>query len=606
MARLSEILEKHYFGRHLKQEGPTAGADFACTLAALTVKPNVPQAGIWPGVTVEDWPELPEGARVFKFQGGSGGAEKLNGSTPGSSQNVGGGVLLVPGPADLEPWLGRLEADFSAASHGARLSILAFDELRINLPGSPLADASSAAFAKLAEAGWQLRGFRDCQIDQGGQMILHGAWMGRAGGASAAGEMVRSPMPMDRVAILRSLLKVRQEQVERYRRADENRRKLHRKLKDRLRQVRKERKEFSQEVTRLKRRAADLNLRAKRLLTAKIYFEHLAGQRCARGEIISPYARRDLLETVENSLDSSPVWATVRKLAWSNWMRLGVLFQYEPRTLIADKLPTAKVGPGRSQLKISVVTPSYQQGEFLQRTMDSVLSQAYENLEYIVMDGGSTDGSRELIEAVAPKLAYWQSTRDGGQAAAIADGLKRSTGDIMAWLNSDDIYLPGTLRLVNEYFQRHPKVDVVYGHRIQVNTEDAEVGRWILPPHDDRVLRWVDYVPQESLFWRRSIYEKVGGLDRSFGFAMDWDLLLRFQKAGAKIVRLPYFYSAFRLHEEQKSSVLLNSVGAREVHMLRMRELGSTYAQEILDRTTTHYQMRARWTSTLLSMGIRV
>ena len=145
----------------------------------------------------------------------------------------------------------------------------------------------------------------------------------------------------------------------------------------------------------------------------------------------------------------------------------------------------------------------------------------------------------------------------------------------MAYLNSDDLLLPGAVPYVTAYFAAHPEVDVVYGHRVFIDADDQEIGRWVLPPHSDRMLLWADYVPQETLFWRRRIWDRIGGaLDESFQFAMDWDLLLRFRNAGARIVRLPRFLGAFRVHPEQKSQALRLSVGEKEMALLRLRQHG--------------------------------
>lgn len=144
----------------------------------------------------------------------------------------------------------------------------------------------------------------------------------------------------------------------------------------------------------------------------------------------------------------------------------------------------------------------------------------------------------------------------------------------MAWLNSDDLLLPGALNVVGEYFASHPEVDLVYGHRILIDEEGAEIGRWVLPPHSDKALSWADFIPQETLFWRRSLWDRVGGIDESFRFAMDWDLLLRFRDAGARMVRLPHFLGAFRIHGAQKTSAQINEIGMREMEILRKRVHG--------------------------------
>ena len=110
----------------------------------------------------------------------------------------------------------------------------------------------------------------------------------------------------------------------------------------------------------------------------------------------------------------------------------------------------------------------------------------------------------------------------------------------------------------------HPDVDVIYGHRIIIDENDGDVGRWIMPRHDPRVLEWIDYVPQETLFWRKRAWDLAGGIDPSFQFALDWDLLARFQQAGCRMVRVPYCLGAFRVHSEQKTSQAIHTTGAED------------------------------------------
>jgi hypothetical protein len=137
------------------------------------------------------------------------------------------------------------------------------------------------------------------------------------------------------------------------------------------------------------------------------------------------------------------------------------------------------------------------------------------------------------------------------------------------------VLLPGALAYVARYFQANPHVDAVYGHRYVIDEADRLIGTWLLPPHDDALLPWIDYVPQETLFWRRRVWERAGGrMDESFGFALDWDLLLRFRAAGARMVRLPRFLGAFRMTADNKTSTQLDSAGRREIDRLRERWLG--------------------------------
>jgi hypothetical protein len=251
--------------------------------------------------------------------------------------------------------------------------------------------------------------------------------------------------------------------------------------------------------------------------------------------------------------------------------KLGVLDQYPPRPL---SLPSAAAA--RPDLRvpplITVVTPSFGQAAFLERTLRSVLDQDYPRLEYIVQDGGSRDGTIAILERYRDRLARCVSAPDRGQADAINRGFAGTTGEVMGYLNSDDLLLPGTLHAVAAAFERHPEVDVIYGHRVVIDEEDREIGRWVLPTHDDDVLSWADYVPQETLFWRRRIWERAGArMDESFRFALDWDLLLRFRDAGARFLRLPRFLGCFRVHAAQKTSAQMEAVGLAEMARLRER-----------------------------------
>jgi glycosyltransferase involved in cell wall biosynthesis len=238
--------------------------------------------------------------------------------------------------------------------------------------------------------------------------------------------------------------------------------------------------------------------------------------------------------------------------------------------------------------------------------MRSVVEQDYPRLEYHVADGGSADGSADIIQRYASRLAGWRSEQDSGPCAAINHGFAQSTGEIMAWLNSDDLLMPGAVKFVAAYFALHPDVDVVYGHRVVVDERDWEVGRWVLPPHDGEVQLWTDFIPQETMFWRRSAWDKVGArLDESFHFAFDWDLILRFQKAGLRMKRLPWFLGCFRTHDSQKSAVQLSTVGAEECARLRQRELGAAYNDHQMNRQMVLFQKKAIRYTRLMRWGLR-
>jgi GT2 family glycosyltransferase len=261
------------------------------------------------------------------------------------------------------------------------------------------------------------------------------------------------------------------------------------------------------------------------------------------------------------------------RLPWWTKPRLGMLRHHEPKPLRVPAGYLETRAPAQAP-SISIVTPSFEQGRFLDRTIYSVVSQHYPRLEYVVQDGGSSDLTVQVLRRFDSLLTRWASEADAGQGEAINRGFDGTTGELMAWLNSDDLLLPGALAYVARFFVAHPEVDVVYGHRLIIDENDRQIGSWILPPHDDRVLTLADYVPQETLFWRRGTWEAVGGrVDTSFEYALDWDLLLRFRDVGATIVRVPRCLGAFRVHAAQKTTAA-EGLGQNECSRLRERVHG--------------------------------
>ena len=220
--------------------------------------------------------------------------------------------------------------------------------------------------------------------------------------------------------------------------------------------------------------------------------------------------------------------------------------------------------------KISIVTPSMNQGPFIEWTVRSVLGQDYPSVEYVVMDGGSTDGTLERLAPYSHRFHALESAPDGGQADALARGFERTTGDVMAYLNSDDVLAPGTLRFVAKFFEEHPFVDALYSHRCRMDESGTVRGYWILPPHLDLLmLRW-DLIPQETCFWRRRLFERAGPIDRSLHFALDYDLFVRFMNHG-RLARANRFLGAFREHGGAKTTLIERTVGTREVDRIRDR-----------------------------------
>jgi glycosyltransferase involved in cell wall biosynthesis len=240
--------------------------------------------------------------------------------------------------------------------------------------------------------------------------------------------------------------------------------------------------------------------------------------------------------------------------------------QYSPRPLNLSPV-TRGQKPVQYSPSIAIVTPVLNHGRFIKATIDSVLSQDYPALDYIVKDGGSSDGARDILRDYGPGLK-WISEPDSGQTHAINSGFRHVTGEIMGWLNSDDLLLPGALRTVARFFQSHPDIDIVYGDRVIIDTNGHETGRIVLPPYNPDVLRRIDYIPQETMFWRRRVWEALNGLDETFQFSMDWDFLLRAQDKGFRFQHVPHFLGAFRVHTLQKTQSW-KSVGDSEQSRLR-------------------------------------
>lgn len=218
--------------------------------------------------------------------------------------------------------------------------------------------------------------------------------------------------------------------------------------------------------------------------------------------------------------------------------------------------------------KITIVTPSYNQGCYLEQTILSVLNQNYPNLEFIVMDGGSSDNSVEIIRKYEKYLAHWQSSPDAGQAAAIADGFRLGTGQILAYLNSDDIYLPGTLNKVGNFFKEHSSAQFMYGDCLLIDARGTVIRRTYPIEFDRNIFLYESQIiPQQSAFWRSDIYLKVGEMNRTLSFCMDYDLFMKFMLTGVTFVRIRDVLAAFRLHGDSKSCRI------RSVHDQEYREI---------------------------------
>lgn len=221
--------------------------------------------------------------------------------------------------------------------------------------------------------------------------------------------------------------------------------------------------------------------------------------------------------------------------------------------------------------RISIITPSFNQGEFIQATINSVLSQNYPYLEYWVMDGGSSDKTVDILRASGPEV-QWVSEKDNGQADAINKGFARAKGDILAWLNSDDTYLPGTLAYVGEHFANHPDVDVVYGDGYYIDKDGA-----VLHPYRTLDFSWESfvhecYICQPTVFFRRRVLELVGPLDVKLRLALDYEFWTRLFRRYPP-VRLPRFLATSRMYADNKT-LSLRRTAYREITAVVHKHFG--------------------------------
>jgi glycosyltransferase involved in cell wall biosynthesis len=202
---------------------------------------------------------------------------------------------------------------------------------------------------------------------------------------------------------------------------------------------------------------------------------------------------------------------------------------------------------------VSVVTPSFNQARYLERTITSVLAQDYPRLEYIIVDGKSTDGSPEIIERYSSRLAYWVSEPDMGQSDAINKGFAHAKGDILAWLNSDDTWLPGAVASAVKAFQQRPESGLIYGAANYIGSDDQFLGRFPAAQTDYRLLRQgYVHIPQQAAFFRADLWRQLGPLDPSMYFAMDYDLWRRISSK-APVQYVPETWANFRLHDDAKT-----------------------------------------------------
>lgn len=226
-------------------------------------------------------------------------------------------------------------------------------------------------------------------------------------------------------------------------------------------------------------------------------------------------------------------------------------------------------------MKITIVTPSFNQGKFIKRTIESVLAQNVENLEYIIMDGGSTDETIDILKSYGDRI-IWRSEKDKGQTDAVNKGIRMAQGEIIGWLNSDDIYYPDAIGKVIRVFEDNLGVNVVYGNANHIGEDDSFIEEYYTEDFDYERLKDICFICQPSLFFRKNIVDKYGYLDDTLQYCMDYDYWLRLGK-GERFYRLNELLAGSRLYNDNKT------LGARrKVHeeMITMQEKNLGKASE--------------------------
>jgi glycosyltransferase involved in cell wall biosynthesis len=252
--------------------------------------------------------------------------------------------------------------------------------------------------------------------------------------------------------------------------------------------------------------------------------------------------------------------------------------------------------------RITVVTPSLNQARWLPEAIASVRDQGYPDLEHLVVDGGSTDGSLEVLRA-SPSALRWTSGPDAGQAAALNRGFSTATGEVLGWLNADDLLLPGALARIGRAFE-DPAVEAVCGWSLVVDEEGRRVGAQVHPQPTRETLLLRPRLAQETVYWRRSVLERVGPLDESLHLCLDRDYWLRMAEAGVVPRLLRRFLAAYRVHGAQKGATRRDEARAEEERILRRVHGPGATAAALRSRLPLTWRLKKRALRAALRLGL--
>jgi glycosyltransferase involved in cell wall biosynthesis len=250
-------------------------------------------------------------------------------------------------------------------------------------------------------------------------------------------------------------------------------------------------------------------------------------------------------------------------------------------------------------VRFSIVTPSYNQGRYIERTIQSVLTQGVD-LEYVITDGGSTDTTLDVLRRYSGRLR-WISERDRGQTDAVNKGIAMTSGEVIGWLNSDDVYYPSALSRIREFLSAHPSIDVVYGDGDWIDAEDKVIGRYYTEPWAPERLKQRCFLCQPAVFFRRRVVERFGLLDPALHYTMDYEYWLRLATGGAQFAYLSKALAGARLHPDTKTSASALKLYA-ELHPMLRRYMRHTpdgwllsHTHALLDHEWSTERFRTPW-----------